>query len=97
LPTRLLEEIPAGRTKFACWAISRRSLLIGEAALEGAAMWDDLIDCPYHHFMYDVPTGENYFPKNDYSQSHPRLQEQVRSFRTYPVELRENGVWVDLA
>jgi nitrite reductase/ring-hydroxylating ferredoxin subunit len=107
----LVEDIPTGRTKFACagdfpvilanWE-GRIYALHGlcphqNNPLEGAAMWDNLIDCPYHHFMYDVRTGENYFPKNVYPQSYPRLQEQVRPLRTYPVELRENEVWVDLA
>ncbi len=31
--------------------------------LEGATLWDHLLDCPYHHFQFDVRTGENYFPK----------------------------------
>jgi len=26
--------------------------------LEGAVMWDHLVDCPFHHFQYDVRTGE---------------------------------------
>ena len=46
--------------------------------------------------MYDVQSGENYFPKNVYPEDYTKLQEQVRSLRTYPVELRNSEVRVDL-
>ena len=64
--------------------------------LEGATLWDNLIHCAYHHFMYDVQTGDNYFPKNVYSDDYAKLREQVRPLRTYPVEFRDSEVWVDL-
>jgi nitrite reductase/ring-hydroxylating ferredoxin subunit len=67
-----------------------------EQPLEGATLRDNLIDCPYHHLMYDVQTGENYFPRNANPKDYPKLQEQARPLRTYPVELRDNEVWVDL-
>ena len=41
-------------------------------------------------------TGENYFPKNVYPTDYPGLQEQVQPLQTYPVELRDSEVWVDL-
>jgi hypothetical protein len=62
--------------------------------LEGATQRDNLIDCACHHFMYDVQS-ENYFPKNVYPNDYPKLQEQAPP-RTYPVELRDSEVWVDL-
>jgi 4a-hydroxytetrahydrobiopterin dehydratase len=34
--------------------------------LEGAQLWDHLLDCPWHHFQYDVRSGESHFPKNVY-------------------------------
>ncbi len=64
--------------------------------LEGAVLWDYLLDCPFHHFQFDVRSGDNYFPKNVYPEDMPRLQSQVRPLRRYPVELREGEVWVDL-
>jgi nitrite reductase/ring-hydroxylating ferredoxin subunit len=64
--------------------------------LEGATMWDNLIDCPFHHFQYDVTTGENYFPRNVYPKDYERLESQVRLLKTYIVEVREGDVWVDL-
>ncbi len=64
--------------------------------LEGATMWDNLIDCPFHHFQYDVRTGENHFPKSVYPEDMPHLAEQVRPLKTYKVEVREGDIWVDL-
>jgi 3-phenylpropionate/trans-cinnamate dioxygenase ferredoxin component len=105
-----LDEVPAGRTKFVCvddmpvilanWE-GRIYALYGlcphqNNPLEGAILWDDLIDCPYHHFQYDVQTGKDYFPENVYPKDYSKLQEQLRPLRTYPVELRDSEVWVDL-
>ena len=105
-----IEEVPAGKTRFVCagdtpvilanWQ-GRIYALYGMCPhrnnpLEGAILWDHLIDCPYHHFQYDVRTGENYFPKNVYPEDYPELQEQVSPLRTYPVEMRGGEIWVDL-
>jgi 4a-hydroxytetrahydrobiopterin dehydratase len=77
-------DIPADRTRF--YRISGRPLVIAHRAgrfyalggicphqgnpLEGAILWDDLIDCPWHHFQYDIRTGENRYPKNVYPEGH---------------------------
>jgi hypothetical protein len=55
-----------------------------------------LFDCPFHHFQYDVTTGENFFPRNVYPKDYKRLEAQLRPLRTYAVELRDGEVWVDL-
>ena len=73
-----MEEIPPGRTKFL--HVEKQPVLLANYAgriyavfglcphqnnpLEGATMWDKLIDCPFHHYQYDVTTGENFFPRN---------------------------------
>jgi len=64
--------------------------------LDGAVLWDNCIECPFHHFQFDVRTGENRFPKNVYPKDMPHLEPQVRSLRTYAVEVRNGDVWVDL-
>lgn len=105
-----VEEIPPGRTKFL--RVGTRPVILANfegriyAAfglcphrynpLEGATMWDHLISCPFHHFQYDVRTGENYFPANVYPKDYQRLEAQLRPLKTYAVELREGEVWVDL-
>ena len=104
------EEVPPGQTKFLCVGVAPVILanwagqiyaLYGlcphrNNPLEGATMWDHLLDCPWHHFQYDVRTGENYFPKNVYPMDYPRLLEQLRPLKTYPVQLQDGDVWVDL-
>jgi nitrite reductase/ring-hydroxylating ferredoxin subunit len=64
--------------------------------LKGAHLWGHLIDCPWHHFEYDIRTGENYFPKNVYPKDYVALEEQLRPLRTYRVELRGPEIWVEL-
>ena len=104
------DEVPPGQTKFVC--VAGRPILLANFEgrvyaldglcphrlnpLEGATMWDYLIDCPYHHFQYDVRTGENFFPKNVYPTDVPRLQEQVRPLAVYPVKVEDGVVWVDI-
>ena len=55
-----------------------------------ATLWDNL------HFQYDIETGVNYFPQNVYLGDYLRLQDQLRPPRTYPIEVRDSEVWVDL-
>ncbi len=102
-----VEEVPTGRTKFV--TVRGRPVLLANYAgriyatygicphrgnpLEGAQLWDYLVDCPWHHFEYDVRTGENHYPKNVYPKD---LQKQLRPLKTYPVELRGAEIWVDL-
>ena len=59
-------------------------------------MWDNLIDCPFHHFQYDVKAGRNYFPQNAYPKDYPKLQEQLKPLKAYPVEVPNIEVWVDV-
>jgi nitrite reductase/ring-hydroxylating ferredoxin subunit len=104
------EEVPPGRTKYVCLGPTSVVLANWEGEiyafggtcahqglpLDGARLWDHLLDCPWHHFQYDVRTGENYYPKNVYPTDEPRLQQQVESLKTYPVELRNGEIWVNL-
>jgi 3-phenylpropionate/trans-cinnamate dioxygenase ferredoxin component len=106
-----VEEVPPGHTKF-CW-IEGKPLIIANWAgrifaldgicphrlnpLEGATVCEYLLDCPWHHFQYDVRTGENHYPKNVYPRDYSALQEQVRPLRTYRVELIGSEILVDLA
>ena len=105
-----VEEIPPGQVRFVragetavllanyrgrIYALSGRCPHQNNS-LEGAVLWGDLVDCPYHHFQFDVRTGENYFPKNVYPKDMPQLEQQVRPLRAYQVEVREGDVWVDL-
>jgi nitrite reductase/ring-hydroxylating ferredoxin subunit len=105
-----VDDVPPGRTHFVC--VGNNPLILANYEsriyasfglcphqnnpLEGAVLWDNLIDCPFHHFQYDIRTGENYFPKNVYPKDYKRLESQLRPLRTYPVEVRDGEIWVDL-
>jgi nitrite reductase/ring-hydroxylating ferredoxin subunit len=105
-----IHDIPPGRTKFLC--IETIPVVLARVAdevfalygrcphrnnpFEGAVLFDYLLDCPWHHFEYDVRTGENHFPANVYPEDMPRLRVQLRPVKTYPVELRGTEVWVDV-
>lgn len=66
-------------------------------SLDGAAVWDGLLDCPWHHFQFDVETGENRYPKCVYPTDRPDLTDSVRALRTFALEVRGNDVYVDLS
>lgn len=105
-----MDEVPPGRTKFVhagpCPVIlanfeGRIYAFYGlcphrNNPLEGALLWDHLIECPFHHFEYNVTTGENYYPRNVYPKDYKRLEAQLRPLKTYAVELKDGDVWVDL-
>lgn len=104
------DEIPPGKTSFHC--VGNKPVLLANwqgqifavaglcphqnNPLDGAVMWDSLIDCPWHHFQYDVRTGANHFPKNVYPKDYPRLDAQLKPLETYAVELKDGEIWVDL-
>ncbi len=64
-------------------------------SLEGGQVWQGVIDCPWHHFQYDLKTGENLYPKRVYPLQHlPHLGEQVKSLPTFPVRLMNHRIQV---
>jgi 3-phenylpropionate/trans-cinnamate dioxygenase ferredoxin component len=105
-----VEEIPPGQTRF--FHIENRPVLVANAGgeyiathglcphrnnpLEGATLVGYLLDCPWHHFQFDLRTGENHFPRNVYPTDVPGLQEQLMPLRKYTVEVREGELWVEL-
>ena len=103
-----IADIPLGQTRFYC--VDGKALVIAHWSgrffaldgicphkgfeLHGAMLWDHLIDCPWHHYQYDVRTGENYFPKNVYPDD---LKKQVMPLKAYKLELKGSEIWVELA
>jgi nitrite reductase/ring-hydroxylating ferredoxin subunit len=101
-------EIPPGQTKFFC--VADRSVVIAHYdgrffavdgvcphkgfELENAVLCDHLIECPWHHYQYDIRTGENWFPKQIYSRD---LAERIDPLPAYRVEVKEGEIWVDIA
>lgn len=105
-----VEAVPPGRTKMV--ELDGRPILLanwnGEIhALDGicphqynpftgAAVWDYLVECPWHHFQYDIRTGENIYPRNVYPPGSPQMARDVRSVRTYAVRVVEGEVFVGI-
>lgn len=69
--------------------------------LAGATVRDCQLECPWHHFRYDLRTGENVYPRNVYPLGAPdidqeRLQADLHSLRMYAVEVRDGNIYVEL-
>ena len=106
-----LDDVPPGHTKFVYAAGGAPVILANyqgqvhalhglcahqQKPLDGAILWDNLLDCPWHHFQYDVRTGQNHFPSNVYPEDLPWLKTQVQPLRVYPVKVEDGDIWVDL-
>jgi 3-phenylpropionate/trans-cinnamate dioxygenase ferredoxin subunit len=76
------------------YAVSATCPHQGGPLYEGT-LYDYTLDCPLHHFTYDVRTGENLFPKNVYPASMTHLRRQVIPLRTYRVRVEDGWVLVE--
>lgn len=66
-------------------------------SLAGATVWRGVLDCPWHHFQYDVRTGENLYPRRVYPLATlPKLTVEVQPLDTYPVRIIAGQVQVEL-
>lgn len=105
----LVDEVPPGCTRYRVIE-GTPVLLVNQAGriyataglcphrgnpLRGATVCEHLVDCPWHHFQYDVRTGENHYPRNVYPPD-LALTAQLRPLRVYNVEVRHGEIWVDL-
>jgi len=65
--------------------------------LTGCKVWQRVLDCPWHHFQYDICTGENLYPRKVYPvDSLPYLHQQLNPLRIYPVRVVDENVQVGL-
>ncbi|BAC92234.1 Rieske (2Fe-2S) protein [Gloeobacter violaceus] len=65
--------------------------------LAGAEVWKGVLECPWHHFQYDVRTGENLYPRRVYpAQLAARLGDHVRPLRIYPVRTVDEQIQVGM-
>lgn len=109
IPVATLEEIPSGQTKMV--QVGQCSILMIHAegtfyAVQGwcahqqfpltnAEIWRGVLDCPWHHFQYDIRTGENLYPKCVYPLAAvPRLQSQIAALQTYAVRVVDQEIQV---
>lgn len=107
-----VEEIPPGQTRMVqvdqCYV-----LLVNDGgafyalqgwcghqslSLAGAKVWQGVLDCPWHHFQYDIRTGENLYPRRVYPlNALPQLRQQLCPLRTYPVRVVNEDVQVGVS
>jgi nitrite reductase/ring-hydroxylating ferredoxin subunit len=105
-----VDEVPPGQTKFV--KLGETPVILANRdgqihalygicphqhyPLEGAILWGHLLECPWHHFQFDVRSGENHYPRNVYPASMTHLQSQVQALKKYHVAVRGWFVWVDV-
>lgn len=59
-------------------------------------LWNDALECPWHHFHFDLETGRNLYPANVYPDDMPELRQELRPARVFAVKVRDNRVFVAL-
>jgi nitrite reductase/ring-hydroxylating ferredoxin subunit len=62
----------------------------GEDLSEGR-LYMGAIDCPLHHYLYDLRSGVNRYPRDVYPAD---LAAQVAPLPLYPVKEEDGWVWV---
>jgi 3-phenylpropionate/trans-cinnamate dioxygenase ferredoxin component len=63
--------------------------------LDGALIWEGMIDCPWHHYEFDVVTGENRYPSRVYpAEKLSSLAWSIRPLGTFPLERRGDDIYV---
>lgn len=67
-------------------------------SLAGAQVWRGVLDCPWHHFQYDIRTGENLYPRRVYPlETLPDLKQQILPLQTYPVRILNKDIQIDIS
>jgi nitrite reductase/ring-hydroxylating ferredoxin subunit len=61
------------------------------ADLTEGMLYMDAIDCPLHHYLYDLRTGENRYPRNVFPA---HLAARLASLRLYSVKDEDGWIWV---
>ncbi|NJO41799.1 MAG: Rieske 2Fe-2S domain-containing protein [Cyanobacteria bacterium CRU_2_1] len=55
------------------------------------------IECPWHHYRYDVRTGENLYPRNVYPADLSYLQRDLQPLQCYPIWLKGDEIFVEFS
>lgn len=64
--------------------------------LDQGELWQGTLECPWHHFRFNPATGENVYPANVYPPDMLLLQQELGPARSFPVEVRADGIFVGL-
>jgi nitrite reductase/ring-hydroxylating ferredoxin subunit len=100
IPEGALKEVAAGAARIVIanhagnfYAFQARCPHMGAPLSEGTLVGSK-IDCPWHHYLYDLATGENYYPKSVYPEE---LKHAVPRLKTFPVRQVNGRLEVKLA
>lgn len=67
-------------------------------SLAESKVWKGVLDCPWHHFQYDIRTGENLYPKRVYPlKTLPHLRNQILPLQIYPIQIVDQDVQVGIS
>jgi nitrite reductase/ring-hydroxylating ferredoxin subunit len=61
--------------------------------LSGGMVYFDAVDCPLHHYVYDLRTGENRYPRNVFPADKAA---GLAPLPLYPAREEEGWIWVCL-
>jgi 3-phenylpropionate/trans-cinnamate dioxygenase ferredoxin subunit len=61
------------------------------ADLSEGMLYLDAIDCPLHHYLYDLRTGENRYPRNVFPAD---LAACLKPLTLYPAKDEDGWIWV---
>ena len=105
-----LHEVPPGQTLY--FALESGPVVLANHAgtvhalsglclhklnpLDGATLRGSHLECPYHHYQYDVRTGANHYPQCAFPPDLADLNGHLKPLKVYPVEVREGEIWVDI-
>lgn len=64
-----------------------------DGPLHLGTLWENSIECPWHHYQYDIRSGENIYPKNVYPDIE-ELQQDLRPLRTFRVHMEGRDIKV---
>jgi len=62
--------------------------------LDQGRIWQGKLECPWHHFLYNLETGANVYPANVYPDDLPRLKQQVAPLKSFPVRVEQGRVLI---
>jgi nitrite reductase/ring-hydroxylating ferredoxin subunit len=61
--------------------------------LSGGMLYFGAVDCPWHHYLYDLRTGDNRYPRNVFP---PDKAAGLAPLPIYPVKEEGGWIWVGL-
>ena len=61
--------------------------------LSGGRLYMDGIDCPRHHYVYDLRTGENRYPQEVFPDD---LASRLAALPIYPAREKDGWIWACL-